>query len=155
MADEQLRNQIRQAFPPAQFYGPITPCDCEECTDIRDGLRHKRWDEISTQFLDFTCSPVLLTPEAFHAFLPAYLLRGLDDLGGDTVVREFTVYSLCPNGSEEQSHEYQNQLLQVASFMSPLQIQAGRAFLVFVQENAAHGKWFRPFVARALDGIWR
>ena len=32
------------------------------------------------EILDFTCSPTLLTPEAFNAFLPAYLLRALYDL---------------------------------------------------------------------------
>ena len=81
MDAQKVRNQIREAFPATQFDGPITSCDCEECTHIREELRHTRWDEISTAFLDLTCSPTLLTPEAFHAFLPAYLLRALDDLG--------------------------------------------------------------------------
>src|SRR6266478_7834358 len=50
MAAQELRDQIREAFPATQFYGPITSCDCEECTHIREELRHKRWDEISTTF---------------------------------------------------------------------------------------------------------
>jgi hypothetical protein len=68
MDAEQLRSQIRQAFPVSEFYGPITSCDCEECTEIRDVLRHKKWDRISAAFLDYICSPMLLTPEAFQAF---------------------------------------------------------------------------------------
>src|ERR1700730_2045732 len=105
MTAQQLRDQIRLAFPATQFYGPITSCDCEECTDIREELRHKRWDEISIAFLDRTCSPTLLTPEAFNAFLPAYLLRALDDLSEYSVVVEFTVYSLCPNDPDEDAEQ--------------------------------------------------
>jgi len=162
MAAQQLRNQIRLAFPVTQFDGPITSCDCEECTGIREELRHKRWDEVPVTFLDLTCSPTLLTPEAFNAFLPAYLLRALDDLSRHSVVVEFTVYSLCPNDSQENgqgahagSEDGVNRLLQRARLMSLAQIQAIRAFLMFVQENAGDGEWFRPFVARALENVWR
>jgi hypothetical protein len=91
MTAPELRDQIRQAFPATPFDRPITICDCDECMDFRMELPHKRWDEISTAFLDFTCSPVLPTPEAFTAFLPAYLLRALDDLSQGIVVTEFTV----------------------------------------------------------------
>ena len=161
MSAQQVRNQIREAFAATPFEGPITSCDCEECTDIREHLRHKRWDEISTAFLDSTCSPVLLTPEAFKAFLPAYLLRSLDDLSLHRVVVEFTVYSLCPAKPEENSpkmlvgHEDGlNRLLQRARLMSPLQIQTIRAFLAFVEENAGDAEWFRPFIEGALGEVW-
>ena len=162
IAAQQLRNQIRQAFPATQFDGPITSCDFEECTDIREELRHKRWNEVSIAFLDHTCSPTLLTPEAFNAYLPAYLLRALDDLSRDSIVVEFTVYSLCPNDPDEdglQAHagsDYQmNRLFQVARFMTPAQVQAIRAFLMFVQENAGDGEWLGPFIKRALETVWR
>jgi hypothetical protein len=147
MAAQELRDQIREAFPATQFYGPVTSCDCEECTHIREELRHKRWDEISTTFLDFTSSPTLLTPEAFNAFLPAYLLRALDDLDRHS---EFTVYCLCPDNEDGVSH-----LLQRARLMNPVQIQAIRAFLVFVQENAGDAEWFRPFITGALEKVWQ
>jgi hypothetical protein len=68
------------------FHGQITACDCEECTEIREALQGKRWDEIPAAFVDLTCSPALLTTEAGGAFLPAYLFRGLDDLERRTVV---------------------------------------------------------------------
>lgn len=89
-----LRDQIRLAFPVAPFDGPITVCDCEECMEISNALRGKCWDEVSAEFLHLSCSPVLLTAEAFCAFLPAYLLRALEDIERRTVVLEFTVCSL-------------------------------------------------------------
>lgn len=154
MVAQQLRDQIREAFPATEFCGPITTCDCQECTDIREELRHKRWDEISTAFLDFTCSPMLLTPEAFNAFLPAYLLRALDDLGRYSAVVEFTVYSLCPD-KPENNDVSSRLLLQRVRLMSPLQIQAIRAFLMFVQENAGAAEWFRPSITSALKEFWQ
>lgn len=157
----ELRDRIHAAFIATPFFDPITDCDCEECTDIREELRHKRWDEISKEFLDSTCSPTRLTPEAFRAFLPAYLLRALDNLDRRSIVVEFTVYSLCPNEPEENGQDddgdYEHKmsrLLQRARLMSPPQVQTIRAFLTFVQENAENAEWFRPFIARALEKVW-
>jgi len=162
MDARQLRNQIRVAFPAVPFYGLVTSCDCEECAEIRDGLLHKRWDEISPAFIDRTCSPTLLTPEAFSAFVPAYLLRALDDLREFSVVVEFTVYSLCPNEPDEDDPEPDitrekevSHCLERARLMNAAQTQAIRNFLLFVQENAGYAKWFRPFVARTLEKVWR
>ena len=104
---------------------------------------------------------MLLTPEAFTAFLPAYMLRALDDLSPHAVVAEFTVYGLCPsdleeNGEENSSNEYKvNNLLQCAGLMTPEQIQAIREFLVFMQENAGDGRWFRPMITSSLEKVWR
>jgi hypothetical protein len=122
---EKVRNDIRAAFPPTAYYGPITACDCEECSQLREELRHKPWDEVSTDIIDLTCSPTLLTPEAFHAFLPAYMLRGLDDLIGKRVVLEFTMYSLCPDPEPDDETANQKKELRLrtrSSLMTPAQV---------------------------------
>ena len=110
------------AFPATEFNGLITSCDCEECTDIRRELRHRRWDEISTAFLDLTCGPTLLTPEAFKAFLPAYPLRALDDLTPGRVFLEFTVYNPCPNVAGD-NEDRMSRLVLWARRMSTTQIE--------------------------------
>jgi hypothetical protein len=71
MSVQGLKDQIRQAFPAREYFGQITSCDCEECAEIREELRNKRWNEVPNEFLDRTCSPALLTPEASNVFLPA------------------------------------------------------------------------------------
>jgi hypothetical protein len=152
MSAQQVKDQIREAFPATRFDGPITACDCEECTHIREELRHKRWDEISTGFLDSTCSPMLLTPEAFRAFLPAYLLRALDDLSWHSVVVHFTVHSLCPDRSNQNGQG--ERLSQRARLMDSSQTEAIREFLLFVQENAGDAEWLRPFITGALEEVW-
>jgi len=157
-AIEQLREEIRQAFPPSVFEGPATDCKCEECAEISNTLAHKRWDEVPHSFLDFTCSPTLFTPQAFAAFLPAYLLRALDDLEGSTVVLEFTTYSLSPydsDGDVEQQKRNIERLLMRARVMTAAQISAVRDFLRFVSLNAKDADWFQPFVQTALDEGWR
>ena len=68
---QKLRNAIRSAFPPGRFLGEATECDCDECRYIADELRDRQWDELTNDFLDFTCGPTpLLSPMAFHTFLP-------------------------------------------------------------------------------------
>jgi hypothetical protein len=158
----ELRNQIREAFPAEPFHGLVTLCDCEECTHMRNELGAKRWDEISTKFLDFTCSPTLLTVDAKRAFLPAYLLRALDDLNVRAVVVEFTVYSISPGDSDwdgESLEEFRGEddvacLREFAGGMSAEQIQAVRAFLLYVRENAGSGEWFAPFIDSGLEKVW-
>jgi hypothetical protein len=39
--------------------------------------------------------------------------------------------------------------------VTPAQVQAIRSFLLFVVSHAENGKWFKRFVDRALDSIWR
>lgn len=162
MNAQDLTDQIRLAFPATEFLGPITSCDCEGCMGIRAELPHKRWDRVPAWFLDLTCSPTPLEPEAFNAFLPAYLLRALDDLSGRTVVLEFTVYSLCPNAPEEDGAEEHSdhedrmrRLVDRARLMSRDQIEAVRSFLVFVRENASDAACLRPFIASALPQVWQ
>jgi hypothetical protein len=160
MNDDELhrvRNEIRAAFPSTQYYGPITACDCDECKEIREELCNKRWDEIPTAFLDQTCSPTLLTPEAFHAFVAAYMIRGLDDLIGDRLVLEFTLYSLCPDlepDDETAKQVKETRLRERAKLMIPAQVQAIRSFLTFAAANAENRELFRPMVGAALDSIW-
>lgn len=153
-----LRDHISTAFPPTEYSGAVTVCDCSECEEIRDELWHKRWDEIPTPFIDLTCSPTLLTPAAFQAFLPAYLLRGLDDLIGDRVVLEFTVYSLCPDPEPDDEIAIRRKYVRLrerAMFMTPAQIVAIRSFLTFAAANAKNREWFRPVVDAALENVWQ
>jgi hypothetical protein len=161
MSSKEVRDQIRLAFPATEYSGPITNCDCDECTHLREELGHKSWDQVSAAFLDLTCSPVLLTQEAFAAFLPAYMLRALDDLSRQSVVLEFTVYSLCPGipeagdeQAESNSERQLRRLLDRAWLMDRNQIQAIRSFLEFVQQNARAAEWFRPFIAGGLERVW-
>ena|ERR1041385_1161273 len=144
MTADQVRDQIREAFPPAAFYGTITSCTCEECRDFDQNLRHKRWDEVPVEYIDFTCSPTLLTPEAFAAFLAACLMRAMDNMTNKSTV--------CPNPEEEEQRAYRLERVRV---MNPDQIQAVRSFLQYVANNAENADWFQDFIQPALATIWK
>jgi hypothetical protein len=101
---EQLREQIREAFPPTRFHGSVTNLRLRECLDLRKALGGQRKDEVPTAFPD--------------------LLRGLDDLNDQRVVLEFTVYCLCPstiNGKPDLSGR--RYLEERAAVMTPAQVQ--------------------------------
>ena len=97
-------------------------------------------------------------PEAFAAFLPAYLLRALDDLEGRTVVLEFTTYSLSPydsDGDVERQKRNIQRLVTRARVMTVAQIGAVRDFLQFVSVHAKRADCFQPFLEAALEEVWR
>ena len=145
---EELRQKIRDAFPPQVFYGVVTTCPCEECVEISQGLRFKSWDQIPVEFLDFTCCPALLSTEAFLAFLPAYLVRGLEH----EIVAELTVYCLCPN-PEPDVPAINTQIEEQAALMNSEQIEAIRSFLVYVVASLADSL-LRDFIELGLSTVW-
>jgi hypothetical protein len=81
MSSLRVWEQIATAFPPFLPAQPITTCGCEECQDVRANLGHLRWNEILPTATDkqFGSLP-LLTDEAFHALLPAFLFCALEDI---------------------------------------------------------------------------
>jgi hypothetical protein len=115
LAVAALRQAITLAFPPAVFLGVVTPADNEDWAeeidddlDLRDNLGSRAWNELAAQFIDRQAGGLpLLTPEAFAAFLPAWLMRSLDGLSGDNKVREFTVYEFCRTDGHPALREHQ------------------------------------------------
>jgi hypothetical protein len=156
-ADERLCQEIRRVFPTEAFYGPVTECSCEECTDYRNAMSHKRWDEIPAVFLDRTRSPVLLSKEAFAYFLPAYLIRALADMRTnpeDSATLELTLYSLCPN-EPDQYFRSLGRLRERAALMTREQIEVVRRFLRYVRSNVGERQaWYGSFIDQALESVW-
>lgn len=148
---EELERQIRDAFPDEAFCEPVTNCKCEECSSMSKELRYKKWGDVPPAFLDFTCSPTLLTAAAFQAFLPAYMLRAINDFAGDSNVLEFTVYSLSPALSDEDTFEQNSpKLMERAALMTAEQIHSVRSFLWFASQDDG----LKRFAEAALHTAW-
>ena len=151
---QKLRNAIRSAFPPGRFLGEATECDCDECRYIADELRDRQWDELTNDFLDFTCGPTpLLSPVAFHTFLPAYMQRALDrPIDDDNNVAEWTTYSLSPIALDERARKgNMSDLVSRVSLMTPEQILVIRDFLKYVGNNSER---LRDAAEQALRLVW-
>jgi hypothetical protein len=90
------------AFPPQPFHGVVSTHDeCDEGIALRRELTGKQWDEVPAEFVDQNSGSLpLLESDALVAFLPAWLLRAIEDFNPASLVLEFTLYFLSP-GSED------------------------------------------------------
>jgi hypothetical protein len=96
-----LRDSIRSAFPSEPYTGKVTVSD-DALTDpdmaaekeLHDALQGRRWTDVPTHLSRRAWDTfVLLTDEAYPAFLAAWLLYSLEDMDGENEVRESLVYS--------------------------------------------------------------
>lgn len=95
---ENLKDKIIKAFSnvsyPKDF---ITNHECDECFAVRKAFLNKSWKEITPSVLEENYDKLpLFSPEAFHCFLPAYLVYSLENFVYEGVC-EFTLYTLTPN----------------------------------------------------------
>jgi hypothetical protein len=99
MKTEPLIEMIRDAFKDVEYPGDdnIMPhphdWDCQHDLAI---LRGKRWQELSAANLFALLAPSAMTYEAFHYYLPAYLIQALTDLGELDTAFNSIVWDLSP-----------------------------------------------------------
>ena len=113
---EALRKQLLTVFasvkPPRKSH--ITQHMCEECVELRETFSDLKWDSIQPTILDSNWGQLpLFSPAAFHYFLPAYILRCLDNFDPDNLVCEFTLYSLCPTSTTEDDKKWNLERFQL------------------------------------------
>lgn len=75
---QDLLMKVRELFPAAPFTGPVTVCDCEECSGIQRELSGKAWTEMPEWMHEDTAPYTLMSPEAKSAFFPGLLRRALE-----------------------------------------------------------------------------
>ncbi len=115
MDDKQviaLQDAIQRAFPAIPYTGKVTRCDgawLPELTEenaihdddkfLFEALKNRKWTDVPEKFVyEMPGEFVLLTDEALRAFLAAWLVRSLDNIAGENVVREYVVYAFSPSG---------------------------------------------------------
>lgn len=138
---EAFRRRLIQAFPPRPFSGDVAGnCLCDECSALRLHLPGRRWDEVSSDFIDFNSGSLpLLLPDALVAFLPAYLMRAMETLDQGSVLAEFTMYFLCP-GNEEEGWD--------------LERAAGLVSLLDSEQRKVIGEYLRAILGRNTLRSW-
>ena len=70
-------------------------------------FKAKSWMDISPTLLKENYSNLsLFSPEAFHAFIPAYLIHSVENFDDDDMVSEFTAYAFLPDklASSDEGH---------------------------------------------------
>jgi hypothetical protein len=123
--------------------------ECEECQELEMAFANLEWKKVPSDLLrrNFGAQP-LFSPEAFHGFLPAYLVYSLENFGKDEV-SEFTIYTLSPGSDIKTnptwwqrrfSHFRLNQLSLVYDFLN----------LTLVEEDLT---WDNTAIRRGMDRL--
>lgn len=98
---ESLKNRVLKSFADVQYpKGIIAPHECDECFDLRKTFKNQNWKTIDTKIIEENYSQLpLFSDEAFHYFLPAYLIYSLENFNDadDNMVCEFTIYGVSPS----------------------------------------------------------
>ena len=148
--------RITAAFPPTLPTQPVTKCDCDECQQICANLGYLRWVDVLPPAAEksFGALP-LLTDEAFHALLPVFLFRALEDISPENKFLEWTLYALC--GAYEEDDAPGNatdaeRRRRIAGF-TQAQRNAVRAFLTLVSTAPLLDFHHQP-IQHALSAIW-
>src|SRR5664279_1983181 len=99
---EALRASFSAASLPAQE--DVAPHDCKECRAIREAFAGRTWESLRPHEVEqrFDSLP-MLSPSAFHYYLPAYLIYSLEHFKGDSLVCQFTIYAVAPNDGDDET----------------------------------------------------
>lgn len=140
---ETLKAKVIEEFNNLTYpKGFITEHECEECFGVRKTFLNKDWKQITPRALQENYDKLpLFSPEAFHCFLPAYLIYSLENFTADEVC-DFVVYGLMVRSDKNQdSTEYQKRRFEcftkkqisIVSEFVDLAIQSDE-YDIFIQE---------------------
>ena len=101
----QFREKLEEAFADAPYPGDdnLTECPCPECQEIAEYFRGKTWRGHTVRNLRYHEAALnLLTAEAVHYFLPAFVLAELEDPEEADVIYDGLIFIFTPSGSSRQ-----------------------------------------------------
>ena len=110
MSIDVLRTAAVAAIEGAFPVDPVPPVKqvwnhhCEECGETAMLFAGKKWPDIKVTDLLRNPSPSLLTPTAFRYYLPAMMLRSIEDLRALDCFPDSLVHQLSPPGGKLSEH---------------------------------------------------
>lgn len=114
---DALKQKIVQAFEDVCYpTSEIATHECEECRGVRRTFADLNWKTIEPTILEenFGIIP-LFSPEAFHYFLPSYLIYSLNHFSEKRTneVLEYTIYAVAPTNKDlKERMEYWQERFQ-------------------------------------------
>ncbi len=144
----ELRQRILAAFPKEAPPQPenLTEHSCAECDGLRDDFNGVAWWSADSSMIDDNYDVLpLFTSEAYHYYLPAFLLRALSSFEPYNDVLQFSVYSLSPTKTPVDDPRYRARL----NLFTPDQITAVASFLEQIQNDER----FYSYYADAERGV--
>lgn len=145
-------DKIRDAFPDITYSGSITPADglqneeLDEERALYSELKGKKWSQVSTSFIEANPDAVvLLTDQAFFAFLPAWLNCAITH----EKVREMTAYMFEPRRQKERPPKLMDNRIRQLSSPQRKAIEALLAYCVHVEPSP----YIKKSAQNALDYV--
>jgi hypothetical protein len=149
---EELRQRILATFPKADPPMPekITSHPCEECAGVTEDFCGVSWWSADNTLIDENFDDLpLFTPEAYHYYLPAFLLRALDTFDPDNLVAQFCVYDLSPKETAEDPW-FRRRLNQ----FTPDEVSVIATFLEYVRADERFAQYHEDAEV-AIRHFWR
>jgi len=147
---EDIQRKIKRAFPEAIFSGPITSVDglpnqeLDEQQALFSALRGRKWSEVPGSIIEGNPNGlVLLTDDAFQAFLPAWLIGAL----AQEEVLEMMLYLFSP-----ESHTSLAMMNRRMQRLNSRQKEAIRALLLYCAE-AESSTFVKKQARKAIDYV--
>jgi len=149
---ESLRQEILRVFPrtePPRFED-ITSDMYGDSPGVRVSFEAVRWWSANNKIIDENYNSLpLLTPTAFHYYLPAFLLRSLERFEPGNRTLAFTIYSLSPTKISRKDPWYSARL----ALFSPEQASVIRQFLQLILADETMWDFYEP-AERGLRKFW-
>ncbi len=103
----ELRERVKETFEKnaAPTRSELTYDEEGDSSILREDFDGVRWWTASRSLIDAHYDKLpLMTPKAYHYYLPAYILRSLDRFEPGCDVLEYTVFSLSPTKMSRTDH---------------------------------------------------
>jgi hypothetical protein len=138
----KIKEQVKSAFAEVPYPGDsnIVQGSSLEAKEIESFLKGKHWEDITLESLrhnppmDPSACLSFMTREAFHYYLPAFLIITIDWKHEADVIPEFTVRALCIPEIPESEREWHES--RVANFTAA-QRKAIKSVLEYVKQMYA------------------
>lgn len=148
MIESELLNHISWAFGGVRRPSKFTCCDrrvCNECRDLTTVLEERTPETLTDQ--DLRHSNCLLSPEAFHYFLPGLIRISLPSGDPDSDLADGFITDLCTPISKASPPRCHRK----ATAFTRQQTAATLAFLIYIRDNS---DWkFRQLSREITRGI--
>jgi hypothetical protein len=117
MDGEAIVEELIGVFPRTIVDGPVAPHDCPECQELRAQLTGTTWLDVPCDFVrEHPDVLPLLSPEAYLAFLPAWLRQGVLEPEGE-VAGMLLVNLACDPDPTGFTLEQRDAVVEVARFI--------------------------------------
>jgi len=133
MRSEQIADLVNTAFADTEPPSIVIEHECDECQEVQLHFGGKRWRSISynpQDLLYFADDVFLFNPEAFHYYVPLWLLASIRYPGSSDIIPEALVSMFT---YPEQSRDL-NRFTSRMKLFSVDQLQAVEAVLTYLRD---------------------